>query len=113
MRYVIATIVSIVILAGGVGWYLYLQESIKADFRADFQRAKDAGDLPPEMQTLDFETVWQQGFGGEVSSDTMRKITTTRALRGLWYVWVTFVCGIAFGIANWMSPQPPQQESQP
>ncbi len=113
MRYVIAAVVSILILASGAGWYRQLRESIKDDFRADFQRAKEAGDLPPEMQNLDFETVWQGGFGSEVSSETMRKITTTQALRGLWYVWVILVCGIAFGIAHWMSPQPHQQESQP
>ena len=113
MRYVVAAVVSIVILASGAGWYRQLSESIKDDFRADFQRAKDAGDLPPEMQNLDFETVWKGGFGGEVSSDTMRKITTTQALRGLWFVWVILVCVIAFGIAHWMSPQSPPQESKP
>ena len=113
MRYVVAAIVSILILASGAGWYRQLRESIKDDFRADFQRAKDAGDLPPEMRNLDFETVWQGGFGGEVSASTMRKLDISSLLRGFWYVWVIFVCGIAFGIAHWMSPQPHQQESQP
>ena len=113
MRYAIAALVPILILASGTGWYRYLRESIKDDMRADFQRAKDAGDLPPEMRNLDFETVWQGGFGGEVSASTMRKLDISSLLRGFWYVWVIFVCGIAFGIAHWMSPQPHQQESQP
>ena len=112
MRYAVAALVSILILAGGVGWYRQLRESIKDEFRADFQRAKDAGELPPEMQNLDFETVWQRGFGGEVSSNTMAKLQLTSLLRGLWYVWVILVCGVSFGVAHWMSPKATQQESQ-
>ena len=113
MRYAVAAVVSLLILAGGAGWYRQLGESIKDDFRVRFQQDKDAGDLPPEMQNLDFETVWsRKGFGGEVSSSTMRKLSISSLLRGRWYVWVIFVCGISFGIAHWMSPQPSQQESQ-
>lgn len=113
MRYVIAAIVSVLILAGGAGWYRQLGESIKGEFRADFQRAKDAGELPEELQNVEFETVWQRGFGGEVSSSRMAKIQLTSFLRVFWYVWVILVCGISFGIAHWMSPKAPQQESQP
>jgi hypothetical protein len=115
MRYGIAAIFSILILAGGAGWYRQLCESIKGDFRVRFQEAKDAGELPPEMQNLDFETVWsRKGFGSEISSSTMRKIEISSLLRGLWYVWVILACGVSFGIAHWMSPkEPPQQESQP
>ena len=112
MRYAVAAIFSLLILAGGAGWYQQLRESIKDEFRADFQRAKDAGDLPPEMQNLDFETVWKQGFGGEVSHKTMTKIQITQALRGLWYVWAILVGGVSFGVAHWMSPKAQQQESR-
>jgi hypothetical protein len=100
------------IFASGAGWYRQLRGSIKVDFRADFQRAKDAEDLPPEMHNLDFEMVWNRGFGGMVSSETIGKINISRILRDLWYVWGILVGVIAFGIARWMSPQPTQQESQ-
>ena len=113
MRYAVAAIFSLLILAGGAGWYRHLKESIKDGFRVDFQRAKDAGELPPEMQNLDFETVWKRGFGGEVSSSTMTKIHITQALRGFWYVWaILVVVVVSFGVAHWMSPKAPQQESQ-
>ncbi len=112
MRYAVAGLISLLILLGGVGWYQHLRMSVKEEFRADFQRAKDAGGLPPEMQNIEFETVWQQGFGGEVSSSTMMKIQTASLLRGLWYVWVVLVCGLTFGIAHWMSPKVSQQESR-
>jgi hypothetical protein len=113
MRYAVAAFVSLLVLAGGAGWYRQLCESIKDDFRVRFQEAKDAGDLPPGMQDLDFETVWsRKGFGSEVSSSTMTKLELTSLLRGLWYVWVILICGVSFGIAHWMSPKLPQQESR-
>lgn len=111
MRYAIAALVSLLFLAGGAGWYRQLSESIKSDFRVRFQEAKEAGELPPEMQNLDFETVWsRKGFGSEVSSSTMTKLQLMSLLRGLWYVWGILICAVSFGIAYLTSSKASQQE---
>lgn len=57
MRYAVAGLISLLILAGGAGWYQKLRMSIKEEFRADFQPAKDANELLPEMQNLESEAV--------------------------------------------------------
>ena len=79
--------------------------------RADFERAKAAGELPPEVQELDFETVSKQGFGTELPGSMVMKLSFTNLFEIYWFVFVILVCGVSFGIAHWMSPQPHQQES--
>ncbi|TXT36166.1 MAG: hypothetical protein FD138_1074 [Planctomycetota bacterium] len=80
--------------------------------RADFERAKAAGDLPPEMQGLEFDEVRQQGFGTELPGSMMLKLSIADLFQTFWFVFVLLVCGVSFGVAHWMSPKPPQQESQ-
>lgn len=80
--------------------------------RAEFERAKAAGDLPPETQGLEFEDVRKQGFGTELPHSMVVKLNFADLFQRYWFVFVILVCGISFGVAHWMSPKTPQQESQ-
>lgn len=112
MRYAIAALVSLLILAGGAGWCRHTRQNFWDMMRADFERAKAAGDLPPEQQNLSFDEVREQGFGTELPGSMLVKLNIADLFRVYWFVFVILVCGISFGIAHWMSPQAPQQESQ-
>ena len=112
MRYAIAAIVSALILAGGAGWCRHTRQSFWDMMRADFERAKAAGDLPPEQQNLSFDEVREQGFGTELPGIMVMKLSIADLFQIYWFVFVILICGVSFGIAHWMSPKAPQQESQ-
>lgn len=114
MRYAIAAIFSLLILAGGAGWCRHTRQSLEDALRASFEQAKAAGDLPPEMQDLDFESVSKEGFGTELPGSMVMKLSIADLFRIYWYVFVILVCGVSIGVAHWMSPkEPQQQESRP
>lgn len=114
MRYAIAGLVSLLIVAVGYGYYLHTERSIKAFIRSQFEAEGLA--IPPEIAAvLDSEKPAKSaflGYGTELPDYMVLKITISDALR-MYAVWlIVFVCGISFGVAYWMSPKAPQQESQ-
>ena len=56
--------------------------------RAEFERAKAAGDLPPEIQALDNDTVSKQGFGKELPDTVVMKLTLANLFQIYWFVFV-------------------------
>jgi hypothetical protein len=114
MRYAVAGLISLLIVAGGYGYYIDMERSIKADIKSQFEAEGMA--VPPEVAAvLDSEKPAKAaflGYGTELPGHIVSKITLGDFLRKYAVCLTVFVCGISFGIAYWMSPKPPQQESQ-
>ncbi len=115
MRYAIAGLISLLIVAGGYGYYWHTVRSIKTFIRSQFEAEGVA--VPPEIAAvLDFEKPAKGaflGYGTELPGHVISKINLCDILRSYAVYLIVFVCGVSFGIAHWMSPKAPQQESQP
>ena len=114
MRYAIAGLVSLLIVAGGYVYYLHSERSIKAFVRSKFE--SEGIPLPAEVAAvLDSKQPAKNcflGYGTEMPGDMVLKLTISDVLRHYAVGLIVFVCGISFGTAYWMSPKAPQQESQ-
>lgn len=84
MRYAIAALVSILILASVAGWCRHT--------RADL--------------------LWQTEFGGELDPSDQSKLSLALLFGEFKFVGVFLVCGVSFGIAHWINPKVTLQESQ-
>ena len=115
MRYAVAGLISLLIVAGGYAYILHTLRSIKAFIRSQFEA--EGLPLPPELAAvLDSEKPAKGcflGYGTELPDHLVMKITISDVLRKYAVGLILFVCGVSFGAAHWMSPQPQQQESQP
>ena len=115
MRYAIAGLVSLLIVTGGYGYYLHTGRSIKSFIRSQFETEGVA--VPPEVAAvLDSEKPAKAafiGYGTMLPDHIVSKITILDILRSYAVCLIVFVCAISFGIAHWMTPNAPQQESQP
>lgn len=112
MRYAIAALVSLLIVAGGYGYYLHMERSIKAFIRSQFE--VEGLPIPPEVAAvLDSKKPAKSaflGYGTELPGHVVSKITMGDILRRYAVGLIVFVCGASFGIAHWMSPKAPQQQ---
>ena len=115
MRYAIAGLISLLIVAGGYGYYLHTERSIKTIIRAQFDA--EGVPIPREVAAvLDSEKPAKAaflGYGTELPGHIILKITLSDIFQKYAVSLIVLVCGVSFGIAHWMSPKPPQQESQP
>jgi hypothetical protein len=115
MRYAVAGLISLLIVAGGFGYYRHMERSIKALIRSQFEAEGVA--VPPEVAAeLDSEKPAKAallGYGTELPGHIVLKITLGDILRKYAVCLIVFVCGVSFGIAHWMSPKAGHQESQP
>lgn len=114
MRYAIAGLISFLIIAGGYGYYLQTERSIKAFIRSQFET--EGLPVPPEVAAvLDSNKPAKaafMGYGTELRGEIVMKISMGDLLRRYAIGLIIFVCGISSGVAHWMSPKAPQQESQ-
>lgn len=114
MRYAIAGLFALLIVAGGYAYYLHMERSIKAFIRSQFEAE---GSVPPEVAAvLDSEKPPKHPFlaytRGPIPEHVFSMIKVVENLRAYSVFLIVFVCGISFGIAHWMSPKVPQQETQ-
>ncbi len=114
MRYAIAGLISLLIVAGGYGYYLHTERSIKAHIRSQFEA--EGLPIPPEIAAvLDSNKPAKSafmGYGTELPGEIILKISIGDLLRHYAIGLIVFVCGVSFGVAHWMSPKAPQQESR-
>ena len=114
MRYAIAGLISLLIVAGGYAYYLHTERSIKAFIRSQFET--EGIPIPPEFTAvLDSDQPAKNcflGYGTEMPGHIVLKITISDVLRKYAVGLTLFVCGVSFGVAHWISPKASQQESQ-
>lgn len=114
MRYVIAGLVSFLIILGGYAYDWHMERSIKAFIRSQFE-AEDLP-IPPEIAAvLDSNRRAKSaflGYGTMLPDHVVLKITLGDILRAYAVYLILFVCSVSFGIAHWMSPKAIQQESR-
>ena len=115
MRYAVAALVSLLIVAGGYGYYLHTERSIKAFIRSQFEAEGIA--IPPDIAAvLNSDKPAKSaflGYGTMLPDHIVQKITFGDILRSYGFYLIIFVCGVSFGVAHWTSPKAAQQESQP
>lgn len=100
-RYGLAVAIALLILSAGAAFSWHTRSSFTRQFREEFRRAKAAGELPPEMQQLDPETVNPAGlgFGMQVSAGQVQRIALADLFSNFWFVWVPLVTGACVGVA--------------
>lgn len=75
-------------MAGGAGWCRQTRQNFEDMMRAEFECAKAAGDLPPEIQGLDYDLASKQGFGTELPDTVVMKLTLANLFQIYWFVFV-------------------------
>ena len=107
IRYILASVASLIILSGGFVLVRVVQKSILDDFRQSIREARDAGDLPEEYDNVDIDTLPLADFGSEVSSEMMMKIDLDDFISAFWYVWIFVVPACCFAVAHWFRKPSP------
>ena len=107
IRYILASVASLIILSGGFVLVRVVQKSILDDFRQSIREARDAGDLPEEYDNVDIDTLPLADFGSEVSSEMMMKIDLVDFISAFWYVWIIVVPACCFAVAHWFRKPSP------
>jgi hypothetical protein len=102
MRYVIATVVSAMLIGGVVLYIRQTSRLIEQTMRRALLKQQLAGTLPPELQGVDIQTADLSklgDFGMTVPAALMRRIRMTMALTDWWYIWGPLVLIVCFGSA--------------
>lgn len=114
MRYAMAGLISLLIVAGGYGYYRHTEQSIMDFIRSSFEA--EGLPVPPDVAAvLNSDRPAMSafaGYGTELPGPIFSMMMNGRILRRYAVFLIVFVCGVSFGIAHWMSPKVPQQESQ-
>lgn len=114
MRYAIAGLLSFLIVVGGYAYYRHTEQSIKDFIRSSFEA--EGLPIPPDVAAvLDSDRPAMSafaGYGTELPQHIYSKMMNGQILRRYAVYLIVFVCGISFGVAHWMSPKAPQQESR-
>ena len=114
MRYVIAGLISLLIVIGGYAYFQHIEREIKNHIRSQFEA--EGVPVPPEIAAvLDGDKPAKSaflGYGTELPDHVVMKITIGDCLRIYAVYLILFVCGVSFGIAHWMSPKVSKQESR-
>ena len=106
IRYTIAFFSACLIVAGGIAFCAYIRQSFWEDIRQELRDAKDAGELPAELEDVDIENIHLVGLDIELSNQQMFKVQLVDLLADLWFIWVLAVFGICFGVAYLLGRTP-------
>lgn len=102
MRYIIATVVSAVLIGGVVLYIRQTKQILEQTMRQALLKQQLAGTLPPELQGVDIQTADLSKLGDfaiQLPSALHRRIQVTMALTDWWYIWGTLVLIACFGSA--------------
>jgi hypothetical protein len=99
LPYILASGVACLIIAGGVVFCIRARRSVVAAFRRRLRDIEAAGELPPELEGVDLDTVTPDGFGVEVSARQVFALTLAAFLAKFWFAWPAVVIVLCLGVA--------------
>jgi hypothetical protein len=99
MRYVVALLIAGLVIAvtAVFSWRNY--DTIERSVRQHPREQKERGDLPPELQGVDLETLDLSNYKVRVPDDVMSRQNAARLLAASWYVWAPLAVGVSIGMA--------------
>jgi hypothetical protein len=99
MPYVVASVVASLIILAGALFIRHTQRSIEQQIRQTLRDSKERGELPPELQGVDLDTVPLSDFGFPLSRRDQATVAIAGLLSEYWYVWVPLIVVLCFGVA--------------
>jgi hypothetical protein len=107
MAYVIASVVACVIILARALCIRHTQRSIEQRFRQTLRDMKERGELPPELQAVDPDTIEPTNVGIRVPARDVAKLAIAGFLFEYWYVWIPLIVVRCFGVAAWADGRSP------
>jgi hypothetical protein len=92
-RLLIALLVAFAVIAGGFVFCAFSERKLLAEMRQGLRDAKAAGTLPPELQSIDVETMPLADVGVPVSRSLMRQAAIANWLENLAVILIPLVIG--------------------
>ncbi len=105
IRYGLATVTCCILIAGAFAYASHARTTFLAEFRQSLREAKETGELPPELENVDLETVTPEGFDIEVTQSQMTRLLVGDVITGFWFIWVPLIIAICFGTAYFTVPR--------
>jgi hypothetical protein len=97
--YVLASVVALLIIGAGALFIRHTQRSVEQQFRQALRHMKEKGELPPELQGVDLDTVPPSHFGIPLSRRDQATVAIAGLLFEYWYVWIPLIVVLCFGVA--------------
>src|SRR4051812_8312896 len=99
MRYGVALLVAVLVIAtGGLFAWLTIRE-VEGELRNSLRRQQEAGELPPELQGVDIESVDIRQFAMKLPPEQEGRLALAQGLAGLWYIWAPLVVILCLAVA--------------
>ena len=89
--------VALAITVLGAAFVFYTHSSLTKQLRAEVKQMAAEGKLPPELQGVNPEEITLDGFGIELSSGEMMRVSIADALSHFWYICIPLVFGLCIG----------------
>lgn len=101
MRYAIALVVAVLLIAAGALFVRLTFRSFEAKVRESLRQQQQAGTLPPELQGADIESVnvWQSDMMVKVPRGEQARLEAAMLLSDTWYIWAPLVLAVCLGAA--------------
>lgn len=102
MRYLVASFVASLIIAGGFLFAWLTNRQVESQIRAAVRQQQESGELPPELQGKDIESLRLQDlhdFRVKLPASSQWRLDLARMVTVLWYLWAPAVIGLCFGVA--------------
>lgn len=99
MRYGIALLIAGLVIAAIVAFSWQNYNLVERSVRQHLRQLKERGDLPPELQGVDTETVDLRNYNVKVPADVMSRQDIARFLAAFWFVWTWAILGVSIAVA--------------
>lgn len=102
MRYVVAALVAILIIAGGFLFAWVTNRQTESQIRAAVREQQESGKLPPELEGKDIDSLQLEDlrdFKVKLPASNQWRLDLARVVTVLWYIWAPAVIGLCFGVA--------------
>ncbi len=104
IRYGLATFACCILIAGAFAYATHARTTFLAEFRKSLKEAKETGELPPELEDVDLNTVTPEGFDIEVTQSQMAKLSIADVIQVWWFIWAPLIVAICFGTVYFTEP---------
>jgi hypothetical protein len=99
MRYFVALIIAGLVI-GAIAVFAWQNYNlVQRSIRQHLRQQKERGELPPDLQGVDIESVDLRNYNVRVPADVMRRQEIARGLAASWFVWALGVVGISVAAA--------------
>lgn len=100
---IVAAAVALAITLLGVAFVAWTHSSLTKQVRADVKKMAAEGTLPAELKGVDLDEITLDGFGVELSSGDLLRLSIADTLSSFWFICIPLVFGLCVGIAYFFS----------